>query len=69
MPKHYAMRAESFMYNDKVQDEILSFMGSKIKHDYLQGNREINLDLTVSEAAKLYNAGDAIRSMAESGQL
>ena len=57
------------MYNDKVQDEILTFMGSKIKHDYLKGNRDINLDLSVAEASKLYNAGDAIRSMAESGQL
>jgi len=35
MPKHFAMRDETLMYNDKVQDEILSFMGSKIKHDYL----------------------------------
>ena len=69
MPKHFAMRSETLMYNDKVQDEILTFMGSKIKHDYLKGNRDINLDLSVAEAAKLYNAGDAIRGMAESGQL
>jgi len=44
-------------------------LGSQIKHDYLQGNRDVNLDLSVSEAAQLYNAGSSIRSMAESGQL
>ena len=63
------MRSESLMYNDKVQDEILSFLGNRIKADYLQGNRDINLDLSVSEANKLYNAGDRIREMAESGEL
>ena len=68
-PKEYAMRSESLMYNDKVQDEILAFLGNRIQADYLQGNREINLDLTVAEADKLYNAGDRIRAMAESGEL
>lgn len=29
----------------------------------------MNLDLKVSEASKLYNASDAIRAMAESGEL
>ena len=69
MPKEIAMRQASHMYNDKVQDEILKFMGQKIKHDYLEGNREVNLNLSVTEASKLYNAGDVIRSMAESGEL
>ena len=69
MPERFAMREESLIYNDKIQDEILSFMGSKIKQDYLQGNRDVNLDLTVNEAEKLYNASDKIRGMAESGEL
>ena len=63
------MREESFVYNDKIQDEILKFMGNKIQHDYLQGNREVSLDLTVAEASKLYNASDSVRAAAESGQL
>ncbi len=63
------MRSESLMYNDKIQDEILAFLGNRIKADYLKGNRDINLDLTVAEADKLYNAGDRIRDMAESGDL
>jgi len=69
MPQRIAMRERSFMYNDKIQDEILTFLGKSIKHDYIQGNRDMNLDLTVSEASKLYNASDEIRAMAESGQL
>jgi len=69
MPTKFAMREESFMYNDKIQDEILQFLGSRIKHDYLEGNRDINLDLTVGEASKLFNAGEGIRNMAETGKL
>jgi hypothetical protein len=69
MPNSMAMRDNSLPYNAKVQDEILKFLGSQIKHDYLQGSRDVNLDLSVSEAAQLYNAGSSIRSMAESGQL
>ena len=30
MPERIAMREESFVYNDKIQDEILKFMGTKI---------------------------------------
>ena len=30
MPERIAMREESFVYNAKIQDEILSFMGNKI---------------------------------------
>ena len=63
------MRDETLMYNDKIQDEILTFMGNRIKQDYLQGNRDVNLDLTVNEAGKLYNASDKIKSLAESGEL
>ncbi len=63
------MREQSLMYNDKVQDQILSFVGKTIKHDYIQGSRDINLDLTVTEAQKLYNANEKLRSMADAGSL
>ena len=69
MPERFAMREQSLMYNDKIQDEILNFLGQKIKADYLQGNRDINLDLSVTEAERLYNANDRVRGMAESGEL
>ena len=63
------MRGPSFAYNAEVKNEILNFLGQSVKHDYMQGNRDINLDLTVEEAQKLYEAGDQIRSMADSGDL
>ena len=27
MPERFAMREQSLMYNDKIQDEILNFLG------------------------------------------
>lgn len=69
MPERFAIRDETFMYNDKVQDEILKFMGGRIKFDYLDANRDVNLDIKVSEAEHLYNANDNIRALAESGKL
>ena len=44
-------------------------MNSQIKHDYMQGSRDINLDLTLEEATKLYAANSSIREMAETGDL
>ena len=46
---HYAMRSASYAYNDEIKSEILNFLGKSIKHDYMQGSRDINLDLTVQE--------------------
>lgn len=69
MPERFAMREETLSYSGKVQDEILRFLGSNIKHDYLESNRDVNLDLKLSEVEHLFNANDKIRSMAESGEL
>lgn len=35
----------------------------------MQGNRELNLDLTMKEACHMYSANDNIKSMAQSGEL
>ena len=69
MPQEVAIRKETLMYNDKVQEQILAFVGENIKHDYVEGTRDMNLDLTISEATKLYNAGDDVKAMANSGKL
>ena len=69
MPERFAMREETLSYTSKVQDEILRFLGSNIQHDYLQANRDVNLDFKMNEAASLFNANDKIRAMAESGEL
>lgn len=63
------MREETLSYSGKVQDEILRFLGSNIKHDYLEASRDVNLNVKLSEAGHLFNANDKIRSLAESGEL
>lgn len=63
------MRGPSHAYNTEVKNEILNFLAQNVKHDYMQGGRDINLDLTLDEASKLYEAGDQIRELAESGEL
>ena len=68
-PTRFAMRGPSHAYNTEVKNEILNFLASEIKHDYMQGSRDINLDLTLDEASKLYAAGSQLREMAESGEL
>ena len=69
LPKTLAMRSHAMPYNDEVQSQILNFLSQEIKHDYMEGSRDINLDLTVAEASKLYAAGSQLREMAESGEL
>jgi hypothetical protein len=44
-------------------------MQQNVKYDYLEGNRELNLDLTLKEAEFVYSANDEIKGMADSGDL
>lgn len=69
MPKTFAMREETLSYSNQIKDEIHSFLGSNIKHDYLEATREVSLDLKISEVEHLFNANDRIKAMAESGEL
>lgn len=69
VPTRYAVREMSLLYEDDVQREILNFLGQNLKHDYLNANREINLDLVLNEASYLYNANDRIKGLAETGEL
>ena len=63
------MRQISYDYEEKVREEVLTFVNRKISSDYLQGDRALDLDLSVREAQNLYNANEEIRQMAESGEL
>jgi hypothetical protein len=42
-------------------------MKTEVKHDYLENNRELNLDLTLQEASLLYTASATVKGMAETG--
>lgn len=69
MPNKFAIRDLPQTYEDEVQQQILKFLGQTLKHDYLNANKDINLDLVLSEASLLYNANDKIKEMAETGEL
>lgn len=56
-PTRYARRDLSeFKYEEVVQDKLLQFLKEKVPHDYIEGNREITLDLSMKEVERLYNA-------------
>ena len=63
------MRELKLTYLDKVQDETNKFLASRIKHDYLQPDRDLSLDLTVREAEILIAANEEVRSLADNGGL
>ena len=68
-PTKFAMREYTLNYEDKVQEQILAFLGKNIATDYLDGSRQVDLDLTLKEAEMLFNANDKIREMAANGEL
>lgn len=63
------MRQLSLNYEDEVQKQILNFFQSNVQYDYLNGNREINLEVKLKEAEFLYSANEEIKGMAKSGEL
>ena len=69
MPNRFAMRQLSLNYEDEVQKQILNFFQSNVQYDYLNGNREINLEVKLKEAEFLYSANEEIKGMAKSGEL
>ena len=69
MPTRFAMRELKLTYLDKVQEETNRFLASRIKHDYLQPDRDLSLDLTVREAEILIAANEEVRNFAETGGL
>ena len=69
MPNRFAMRQLSLNYEDEVQKQILTFFQSNVQYDYLNGNREINLEVKLKEAEFLYSANEEIKGMAKSGEL
>lgn len=69
MPNHIAMRELALNYEDQVQRQILAYLENNLKYDFMAGNRELNLDLTVKECEFLFAANDKVKAMAESGEL
>ena len=61
MPDRVAHRELSLSYEDQVQREIMNYLNKVVAYDYLNGNRSIDLDLTLGEAEYLNAAKDSIK--------
>jgi hypothetical protein len=56
MPARYAIRELALNYEEEVQNQTLRYLASTIKYDYLNGSKELNLDLTVKEVEYMFAA-------------
>ena len=64
MPNRIAMRELALSYEEQVQMEVQRYLNKAVTYDYLNGSRQIDLDLTVSEAEYLNAAKDSIKQNA-----
>ena len=64
LPETRAVRERALDYEDKVQEQVLAYLGKEVTHDYLEGKKDLNLDLTMAEADQLFNANEKIKEMA-----
>lgn len=63
------MASPKMTYLEKIKVEVNSFLAEKIKHDYLNPDKSLTLNLTIKEAEILISAGSMVRDMANSGKL
>lgn len=56
-------------YEELIQQKISDFIGKAIKADYVKGSRQINLDLSLTDAEFLFTANESVKKMAETGEL
>ena len=68
-PKAYATSEENLRYADRVREQVAIFMNGNIPHNYFTGERNVGLEASLQEAEVLYSANDAIKAMADSGEL
>jgi len=69
MPARYAIRELALNYEEEVQNQTLRYLASTIKYDYLNGSKELNLDLTIKEVEYMFAANKTIKNMASTGEL
>jgi len=69
MCEHVAVSQPGLSYKDDVEKSILQFLKKRLNQDYMGGNRDLNLNLSVKESEFLFNASDKIKEMGASGEL
>lgn len=67
--KRFAQSVPNLRYLDQIREETQSFVDQQIKLNYFNGENTVSLDTPLGVAEALFNAGDDIKAMAESGQL
>lgn len=56
-------------YLEQIKEEVNKFLGERIKHHYLNPEKNINLNLSVAEAEILIGASSMVKELAEKGAL
>ena len=68
-PKAFAYRRENLRYLAQVRQHVQQYLNDNISQNYFTGDKNLNLDLSVQEAEVMFGASDAVKQMAQSGQL
>ena len=58
------MSTPKMTYLEQIKEETNKFMAERIKHNYLNPDKDLNLNLTIAEAEILIGAGSMVREMA-----
>ena len=68
-PTKFAMSTLKLTYLDKVEQETHNFLSERVKHNLLNPEKGLNLDLTIKEAEILMSANENVRDLADKGEL
>lgn len=63
------MRDMKRSYLPKIQEEIQKFLDERIKTNFINPEKGLNLDLTIKEGELLISANQSVRDLAETGEL
>ena len=68
-PTKFAMSTLKLTYLDKVEQETQNFLNERVKHNLLNPEKGLNLDLSIKEAEILISANENVRDLADKGDL
>jgi hypothetical protein len=68
-PSAYATSAPSFKYLNQIEQKVQEFLKENMKHNYVDLERGVDMNLSMKDAEFIYSASDDIKDMAESGKL
>jgi hypothetical protein len=69
MPNRLAHRELKNTYLNRIQQETQKFIDEKIKHNLLNPEQGLSLDLSINEAEILMSANNNVRDLADKGEL